>query len=385
MVEIGHWGSRTPPPVRLTPALASTRVRNESGIAMVAAVTANSHRAGLYRHPSPTAAPFALKAGTARQAGIPSPAHRKQNPRCATGRVQTGNVNVAINVSRGRNKGTYDGLNQDRCLYGTSHITSADEAKQALVTGFGNANKATSHFSTGGSTASVVAVTPDGRLTAAQVGDSPIMLVLRNKTTGEVVLHDLTVDQRPDEPAERARIEAAGGCVDEHGRLVGPDRTLAVSHSFGDRDIPQISAKPSIRTVDLNGVLNKPNIAAFVLVCSDGLTDHVKPGGIAAEFKKKGTPAQIAERLKKAALAGAEAAGVEKSDNISVVLASLDPKARNTTYVGVADGHGDHGGAVANRVRTEVHRAFHRHGGPDVPRRARERGARPAAGPMVSK
>jgi serine/threonine protein phosphatase PrpC len=354
---------------------------------MVAAVTRNSHPAIPDPHPSWESSPFTLKKPvTTAQTAIQTPFDGRQNPRYATGLMPTGHPNIAGLTSRGLNLGRYDGKNQDRCIYGTCHITSAKEAKRALLTGFGDADRATSHFYDGGSTASVVTITPDGKLTAAQAGDSPIILVLRNKTTGEVVSHNLTVDQRPVEPAERARIEAAGGTIDEEGRLVGADSTLAVSRTLGDHAFSAVSAEPSTLTYDISKILKNPNTQVFVMVCSDGLTDHATHEELSSKFKEKGTPAQIAERLKTLAFERADEAGVEESDNISLVLALLDPKAKGTTYLGVTDGHGDQGGAVAELARRNIDRALHRHQQAEMPRHAAKPGSpRTAARPAELK
>jgi serine/threonine protein phosphatase PrpC len=345
--------------------------------AMVAAVTPTSLSGMRANRPIGDSSAFKLNAANGGK--VAPPLDRKPKSANATGLVSTGDPNVALLYSRGTNGGRYDGEQQDRLIFGTSRIANATEARQALQAGFGEADEATAHFDDEGSTASVAAVTRDGKMTVAQVGDSRTMLVLRNKTTGKVIIHDLTVDQRPDTPAERERIEAAGGSIDKYGFLVGRDGyTVANSIVFGDHAFPEVSAEPSIKSFDLRQVLANPNIETSVLVCSDGLTDYASLETLAAEFEKDGTPAEIAERLKEAAFSAATAAGIKKSDNISLALARLDPKALNATYIGVADGHGAEGAAVAEAVRNQVHAAFHTHESAVVPQcEAQKRPDRP--------
>jgi serine/threonine protein phosphatase PrpC len=285
------------------------------------------------------------------------PAGDKSDPRSRTGFSNTKDDDIAVLQSRGTGDahGRYHGKQQDRVIYGTSNVTDEKEVKRILLAGFEAADKATQHFMEGGSTAIVAAMTPSNKVFVAQLGDSQVLAVVRNKKTGEVFVRDLTKDQRPDSESERERIEAEGGKI-VNGRVVCPNGdTLAVSRAFGDHGCPQVSARPSISTFDLSKVLKDDN-EVFILACSDGLTDHMTPEDLATEFKKEGAPAEIAERLKGKAF---KVAGDTESDNISIGLRRAKPRSRFTTYTGMADGHGHQGGAVAHLARDEIHRAFH--------------------------
>ena len=119
-----------------------------------------------------------------------------------------------------------------------------------------------------GSTACTMAVfSPDEqmrlRLFLANLGDSRAVL---GNVTGKVVR--LSEDHKPSLPAEKKRVDAAGGSVAEVGvwrvilpaerRLPGTTMGLAVSRSFGDKEFKGykgadiVSAKPEISVHEVN-------------------------------------------------------------------------------------------------------------------------------------
>mmetsp|Transcript_3202 Transcript_3202/g.8200 ORF Transcript_3202/g.8200 Transcript_3202/m.8200 type:complete len:360 (-) Transcript_3202:90-1169(-) len=123
------------------------------------------------------------------------------------------------------------------------------------------------HHDTSGTTAVVVAISPDGRLTCANAGDSRAVLC-RNG-----VAVNLSEDHKPHNPGELARIRKAGSIV-EGQRVNG---MLAVSRAIGDIDFKQnvkmqlakqaVTAYPDIRTMELT------TEDEFVLVACDGIWD----------------------------------------------------------------------------------------------------------------
>jgi protein phosphatase PTC2/3 len=84
----------------------------------------------------------------------------------------------------------------------------------------------------------------------------------------------LTKDHRPSDPAEKARIYAAGGFI-KNGRVMG---ALAPSRGFGDLDVKRKAASPDV-------IVSEPDIAAvriepsskgqpsFVIFATDGIWD----------------------------------------------------------------------------------------------------------------
>ncbi|KAK9822523.1 hypothetical protein WJX74_000939 [Apatococcus lobatus] len=123
-----------------------------------------------------------------------------------------------------------------------------------------------------GSTA-VMVLRLGSALYAAHVGDSRAVLCQKGRALR------LTEDHKPDHPAERQRIHAAGGKVEMQGvwRVIsggGPDRPrsgLAVSRGFGD-----IDHKEPKRLVSCEPDVNRRKLMpgdAFIIVASDGLWD----------------------------------------------------------------------------------------------------------------
>lgn len=114
-----------------------------------------------------------------------------------------------------------------------------------------------------GSTAlAVVLAVPDatssGEITVAHVGDSRGVLCRAGKAV------PLTIDHKPEEPAERQRIEALGGFVSERGYCMRVQGVLAMSRALGNRLLkPFVSAVPSIGSVPL-----KQSDEFFVLAVS---------------------------------------------------------------------------------------------------------------------
>nr|CEL66539.1 TPA: Probable protein phosphatase 2C 64 [Neospora caninum Liverpool] len=127
-----------------------------------------------------------------------------------------------------------------------------------------------------GSTASVVLHT-HRRLFVAHVGDSRVVLA-RQKKDG-IVAEALTVDHKPTTPAERARIEAAGGELKRlecdipyrvflKGRLYPG---LAMSRALGDAIANHVgvSCEPDVSTVELD------RSCLFVIIASDGVWEFI--------------------------------------------------------------------------------------------------------------
>eukprot|EP00758_Cryptobia_borreli_P003825 Tbor_TRINITY_DN4005_c0_g1::TRINITY_DN4005_c0_g1_i1::g.11846::m.11846/K04461/PPM1B, PP2CB; protein phosphatase 1B len=76
----------------------------------------------------------------------------------------------------------------------------------------------------GGTTGTFCIIDKNNEITIANIGDSRIMIIRNGK------IHFVTVDHKPQDPREKARIESCGGVV----RLNRVDGDLAVSRAFGD-------------------------------------------------------------------------------------------------------------------------------------------------------
>ena len=230
-----------------------------------------------------------------------------------------------------------------------AEIQSSDEAAEVLRDAYANAANAT-RTADGGSTATTAIVTPDGRLTIAQVGDSPVIVFVQDARTGQIEAYNFTVDHSP--MAERARIEAAGGFVQD-GRVNG---MLATGRAFGDRSVgPGVTADPDINTYDLYSRIDKDD-RIFVVVGSDGLTDYTDLDSLGENIKRGGSSQDIArnmvESARNAALQGE--GPYYQSDNISAAVVEVRPGMKEAAVISVMDGHGSGGEIVANAVKGEV-------------------------------
>lgn len=125
--------------------------------------------------------------------------------------------------------------------------------------------------SAAGSTATTVLITAD-KIYCANVGDSRTICSRNGKT------EDLSVDHKPENEKEKARILAAGGEV-KNGRIWCETSSLAVSRSLGDfkyKDNEKlgpeqqlVSNQCEVKVVDKVGV-------EFLLLSCDGVWDVLK-------------------------------------------------------------------------------------------------------------
>lgn len=161
-----------------------------------------------------------------------------------------------------------------------------------------------------GSTA-VLCAFRNGRLYAASCGDSRAVLGGPGPA-GQVVSDAVTVDHKPDAPAEKARILAAGGRVmATRTRLaphfVGPARVwlrdlpapgLAMSRSLGDMvaKAAGVVSTPDRVMRKLQGPAHR-----WLVVASDGLWDFVQNNEVMTIVESSGAPAEAADALARVA------------------------------------------------------------------------------------
>lgn len=145
----------------------------------------------------------------------------------------------------------------------------------------------------------------EGRFLAANAGDVRIVI----GDGAEAV--NLTVDHKPDLPAERARVEALGGSVVFYDvpRVQG---LLSMSRSLGDAPLkPFVTAEPRIA----EGVLGRGNDMA--IIACDGLWDVLTSEEALALARSAAGPDDAAKLLQTMAL------GRGSTDNITVIVLDL--------------------------------------------------------------
>lgn len=146
-----------------------------------------------------------------------------------------------------------------------------------------------------GSTVSALII-QNGKVYTANAGDSRIVI---GKVDGTLIATD---DHKPNDPGEKARIEAVGGLVLFHGcwRVQG---ILAVSRSLGDRPLKAfVPATPDVTEHSLTG----PDRAVYAVCASDGLWDVMRSAEVdtfvRAALQTKQKPHKIAQLLVREAL-----------------------------------------------------------------------------------
>lgn len=178
--------------------------------------------------------------------------------------------------------------------------------------------------------AALVAMLAGDVLWTAHAGDARAVLA----RDGGARAHRLTADHKPDAPAERGRILAAGGRVQWHGcarvvcagRAGRPAAALAVSRSLGDLDFKEphrlVSGDPEV------GVVRLTPGDAFLLLASDGLWDvvsdqaavDVAAAALAAATARAAADPAVDPPAEAAAALVAEAGARRSGDNVSVVV-----------------------------------------------------------------
>lgn len=194
------------------------------------------------------------------------------------------------------------------------------------------------HWSFQGSTALAVVIhenAADGSrsIVSANVGDSRAVLGRRGRAV------DLTTDHKPNDRAERARIEALGGTVDWCGAVDRCGRpvanagvyringNLALSRAIGDRsEKPQVTGAADVRRHPI-----EEGGDAFVLLATDGLFDVMTSQEVVTFVDESsgggtgGSPEdRRAARRDMAERVVGEALRRGSSDNITVLILWID-------------------------------------------------------------
>jgi serine/threonine protein phosphatase PrpC len=271
---------------------------------------------------------------------------------------------------------------QDAYIAIPTSTPSASIMTERLQTAFAKTAEVTSHFENGGSTATVAAVTPDKKITVAQLGDSYAMLFVKHAVSGAVTAHFLTIPQSASNPGEIKRVLASGGKI-MHGILSREgEMATTVARSFGDKEYAGVSKMPEIKTVDI-GEFAGPGDRAFLCVCSDGLfplktTEKVPEFDNINTYFTQTYPAwlhgqkqsidkknlehyrQIVEqalgagREQDIAVLMKDFGNSINRDNQTVLVAEIPDKRQGTLVMGVFDGHNPLGKTVANTAAETV-------------------------------
>lgn len=234
----------------------------------------------------------------------------------------------------------------------------------------------------GGSTATVAVLSPDDQLTMAHLGDSPVMLFVRDGATGKCTAHLLNDLHNGKNKSEHTRVIRQGGKFDGHSVCDAEKEgwRLGMTRRFGhdNHKYPGVIDTPEITQVDLKKMI-KQGDKAFLCVASDGLLaeypDHqklnVSPESYIPLFEAETaggkTPLMVGLATKMAELvqkrdkdyAKTLLTTPKKTDNQTALLVELVPGREKDIVLGVCDGHSGH--AVAQTAATELRGKLNRH------------------------
>jgi len=245
--------------------------------------------------------------------------------------------------------GVYDGHGGDKvAIYTGEHlheIVTKQEAykegdlKKALQDGFLAADRAILsdpkyEEEVSGCTATVAVITKD-KIYCANSGDSRTVLGVKGRAK------PLSFDHKPQNEAEKARIQAAGGFVD-FGRVNG---NLALSRAIGDfefkksADLPPeqqiVTAFPDVEIHDIN------DDDEFLVVACDGIWDCQSSQAV-IEFVRRGIVAKqplesICENMMDNCLASNSDTGGVGCDNMTItIIGLLHGKTKEQWYEDIA-------------------------------------------------
>ena len=156
-----------------------------------------------------------------------------------------------------------------------------------------------------------------------------------SSSASELEALDLSVDHKPDDPSEEARILAAGGVVSHAHPNTGPARVysaggrspgLAMSRVLGDLRAKSIGiiAEPEIQLVEVG------EKDQFVIVASDGVWDFISSREavkiVDAAWRKHCSAATAAKMLVHEAKRRWQREEGEYCDDITAIVASLQWK-----------------------------------------------------------
>lgn len=166
---------------------------------------------------------------------------------------------------------------QDRFRQYADVNTGAPEACESWIFNtFHAIHRITLHRASG-STCTMAIIGRDRRLTIAHIGDSPAVLFVRDRDTGEVTWKELAREHTPLIPAEAERILEAGRKLIHDGSRIdgGYPQALAVSRAFGDTTYrPAVISEPEIGHYSLNSLAPLGHTDAYLMVACDGIYER---------------------------------------------------------------------------------------------------------------
>lgn len=214
------------------------------------------------------------------------------------------------------------------------------DARKFLAEAFHAAAVDTNKYRSG-ATGTGVVISKDFQLDAGFLGDSPVVIFIHDKTTGDVTARKITRDHHASIASEKEKVEDAGGQVHANGRV---DGRLMLSRAFGDAGIAGVLRTPEFVHVDLKKDIDAGR-DVYLMVASDGLFEGTRHRAYAAPLKQAIADGQT-DKLSEIFTAIAYRNG--SNDNLTAAIYKLPAQLDSDHFIALADGHG--GKAAAEKV-----------------------------------
>ena len=180
-------------------------------------------------------------------------------------------------------------------------------------------------------TTAVFALVRGDQLTVLNAGDSRLILGVKDPRTGKVVPKEITHDNKPENPLEKARIEAAGGRVwamKYDDGIDGPARVW-----LKDQNIPGLAMSRSLcdEVAKQAGVTSEPEIyhehlgkdVVYLCMATDGLWEFLSNEQVVGMINSVGQDPQAAINIMMKKSEALWRKNEEVVDDTSIILAYM--------------------------------------------------------------
>ncbi len=178
----------------------------------------------------------------------------------------------------------------------------------------------------GGGTTHATAYIAKDKIYVANIGDSSVFLSTKKG------IQQLNIHHKAQNKNEQERVKHEGGIIRPVGRLLRLNGVLAITRSYGDRYHRGISFTPTITST------KRPTTDdAYVVLCSDGITDNLTAAEIQKIILDSSADKNIADEIR----AAAYQKGAQKNTKIDNMVVIVAPANSVGSLFSVFDGHHD--------------------------------------------
>lgn len=255
---------------------------------------------------------------------------------------------------------------QDRAGYFFLNLDLKDQPnnviEQILYDTFMNLGEETKECESGSTLVACLQV--GNRIFVANVGDSRAFLVEEVKENDSLyrTVTPLSWEHKPSVPSESERIKEAGGTIEDVMGVKRLGGNLMVSRAFGDKSVQNLT-KGLIYEPDISVKVLENNTKAYVILCSDGVTDAMETSDIEDFIKREKSFVITAKQLVNEAyfrrLEYLKHNSDGRCDNIGAVVTDASELMKKNSYPVlsfVADGHG--GDEVSEYIKRNLARVL---------------------------